>query len=960
MATDAKPDDVLKIAKDAGLPTVEVGKSFGVVVVNDMEIATFRKDLSGGRRPDAVEYTDIKGDVERRDLTINALFYDIDRKEIVDLVGGIADLQNNRIRTVGKAMDRFEEDPLRKLRVLRFAARLGSTIEKDTLDALKADPTLNGVSAERTRDEFMKSVQSAKSVKAYLNLADDTKLLGQIFPNLQYRKSDFIEEGNPVLLIAYLFRKQTAERMYKYLMNLKYTHDEANAVKFLINLTDFDPKSIQPMKKAQENVVLSDNDILRWGKMVGTNLTKFVKFKLSVKGDEVMQMGYKGKDIGIQISKMETEKFLNESVKALGIRNFKDLFKRMPSELQKRVYNLKNVPQRLDYHPEGNTLKHTIMVVNRALKEDDIDLALAAIMHDIGKDETAKFNPKTGYDSHHGHEKVSAQLVKKYSDWVTSMGGNVANIYFIVRNHMRFKQLGVMKQSKVDKLKAFRAYSKLDKFGKHDRGGLDENRFGIVKGFRFVADKAVDGLKRGTTYVIDDVLGGIGNLTILLKKKGSAKEIPIRVRSMEEFYSKVLMKEQMLEFIDYISKEINMLSEGGAYGHLSHPFETDINLTFGQLKDIINNALEGKLDFAREKTDGQNLAVSWVNGKLVAARNKSHLKNRGAGALDAMGLASKFKNRGGLEKAYNLAMSDLTKAISSLNEKQRERIFAGGSKFMSLEVMHPESPNVIAYGQPMLVFHGALEYDEAGNPIGEDAQSGRVLAGMIKQVNQNIQKTFSIMAQPVLELPKNKDLSKAKSKYLSQLNRLRNEFKLKDSDGVQEYHKAWWQEYINKNSPNKLNKEINDGLVSRWALDDKSYRLDNKTISDETVLNWAKGVDKVNLNGIRKDNMMKFEDIFLGVGAEVLSFISSTMVVNPDKAVRSIKDRIDSTIREIETSGDPNKIEKLKLELRRLDAIGGWDEIVPVEGIVFVYGGNTMKLTGKFAAINQILGIMYR
>ena len=102
LATDAKPDEVLKIAKDTGMKTVEVGKSFGVVMVGGHEIATFRKDIGKGRRPSSVDYTDIEGDVRRRDLTINALFYDIDKKEIVDLVGGIEDLKKKNIRTVGK------------------------------------------------------------------------------------------------------------------------------------------------------------------------------------------------------------------------------------------------------------------------------------------------------------------------------------------------------------------------------------------------------------------------------------------------------------------------------------------------------------------------------------------------------------------------------------------------------------------------------------------------------------------------------------------------------------------------------------------------------------------------------------------------------------------------------------------------------------------------------------------
>jgi hypothetical protein len=82
--------------------------------------------------------------------------------------------------------------------------------------------------------------------------------------------------------------------------------------------------------------------------------------------------------------------------------------------------------------------------------------------------------------------------------------------------------------------------------------------------------------------------------------------------------------------------------------------------------------------------------------------------------------------------------------------------------------------------------------------------------------------------------------------------------------------------------------------------------------------------------------------------------------VNPDKAVRDMKKRIDKTIKDVRKSGDPKKIEKLKLELQRLKSIGGKDKIVPNEGIVFVYNGSTFKLTGTFAPVNQLLGIFMR
>ena len=171
-------------------------------------------------------------------------------------------------------------------------------------------------------------------------------------------------------------------------------------------------------------------------------------------------------------TKTDTKKKIKEIAVRKKPKTFKDIYNSLPIDLKKRVYNLKNYDQRRDKHPEGNVLKHTIAVTNRALKTGDIDFALSALFHDIGKDKTAKLHPKKGFWTHYGHEKVSAKLVLKYKDWIKSMGGNVLDIYYIVKEHMRMKVFDKMKWTKQDKLSKFRAFPKLKKFSQTmDIGG---------------------------------------------------------------------------------------------------------------------------------------------------------------------------------------------------------------------------------------------------------------------------------------------------------------------------------------------------------------------------------------------------------------------------------------------------------------------------------------------------------
>jgi|694.fasta_scaffold04921_8 hypothetical protein len=407
-----------------------------------------------------------------------------------------------------------------------------------------------------------------------------------------------------------------------------------------------------------------------------------------------------------------------------------------------------------------------------------------------------------------------------------------------------------------------------------------------------------------------------------------------------------------------IKESINesLLLEGGAYGHMNHPFDIEMNLTFADLKQIVVRALNGDLELAREKTDGQALAVSWVNGRLVAARNKSHLKNKGEGAMTIGQVATKFAGRGGLTDAYNFAMQDLSKAIGALSEPQRKKVFKDGSSFMNLEVIYPTSVNVIPYNQPLLVFHGTFDYDIDGTIVGENQQAASILGGMIKQVNAHVQSKYTIQGPPINKLPKSEHLSKLQGKYLGMISKLQNEFKLADSDGVADYHQAWWTNFVEKKAK-KLDYQQKIGLIKRWAFGDKSFRI--AEITDDKLRAWAEQTDKQDQQKIGKQNLMRFEEIFLGVGADVLSFMDSVLTANPDSAKRQMVARLQSTIAQVKASGDPKKIEKLKLELSRLNALGGFEKIVPNEGIVFVYGGNTYKLTGAFAPLNQILGIFF-
>lgn len=186
IATDATPDEIEHLFRK----TIPVGKQFGVIMVleagHEYQVATFRAegDYADGRRPGSVRFTDAREDTLRRDFTINGLFYDPLADELHDWVGGQADLEARRIRTIGDPAERFGEDRLRLLRAVRFAVQLGFEIEPATFAVVQQHAAaIREVSAERIRDELLKLFRLPHAAHG-LDLLHESRLLPEVLPEL--------------------------------------------------------------------------------------------------------------------------------------------------------------------------------------------------------------------------------------------------------------------------------------------------------------------------------------------------------------------------------------------------------------------------------------------------------------------------------------------------------------------------------------------------------------------------------------------------------------------------------------------------------------------------------------------------------------------------------------------------------------------------------------------------------
>jgi len=195
VATAARPEEVMRL-----FPRTEpIGAQFGVVLVIHrgcpIEVATFRSDDAyvDGRRPTGVTFTGPREDVLRRDFTINGLLYDPIEDQVIDFVGGRADIAKRLVRAIGNPRERFGEDKLRILRAVRFGARLGYDIDPATWDAVREmSSEIGTVSAERIHDEVTRILTEGGAARGF-DLLAESGLLGHILPEVDW--NDHLRES---------------------------------------------------------------------------------------------------------------------------------------------------------------------------------------------------------------------------------------------------------------------------------------------------------------------------------------------------------------------------------------------------------------------------------------------------------------------------------------------------------------------------------------------------------------------------------------------------------------------------------------------------------------------------------------------------------------------------------------------------------------------------------------------
>lgn len=333
LVTNALPETVMELLADYNLDLQ--GKSFGVVRVftkyypKGIEIATYRKDITAGRNPE-VNFRDvtIEEDANRRDFTINALYYNITESKTLDFVNGISDLENKIIMTPGNPLDRFNEDGLRVMRAFRFAARIDGDLHPEVQIAiLKKNPKLesildNGekvlISQERVWEEFTKALTQVHSPWDYVMSLVQHNIIQEVFPGFVKTGSIVMDSRKPEFVVAALMLGRFSEAvsasgrkiLTKYLVQkCLLSSKQAQGVVLLMRALAHDANDVNEMYKVLTRTNLKMEDVSLFVSEIGDkNFGRALgQYKPSI---DSTTLNLEGEALGIEIKKLETDLFL--------------------------------------------------------------------------------------------------------------------------------------------------------------------------------------------------------------------------------------------------------------------------------------------------------------------------------------------------------------------------------------------------------------------------------------------------------------------------------------------------------------------------------------------------------------------------------------------------------------------------------------------------------------------------
>ena len=385
--------------------------------------------------------------------------------------------------------------------------------------------------------------------------------------------------------------------------------------------------------------------------------------------------------------------------------------------------------------------------------------------------------------------------------------------------------------------------------------------------------------------------------------------------------------------------------EGGAGGHMSHPFDyTDF--TGEELLELVDSLFSGKIENIKEKLDGTNIHATMNNkGQVVFIRNKSNL-NSELGGMSIEDMADKWKDKPSVQNTFLTAGRIITEIFNKLGPKYFNPN-PETRKVINCECIIAGKTNVMPYAEDRVAFHGYKIYKKDGDKW-EEAEN---VEGKVEDIYKAASHLNSARPRMNLVIKSVEQANKFASDFKNKLEKIFKQEGLSMVASIED----WKRKRFESIKPEWLDKEV-DKVFDRWFNGDKSFKAAELKKLYPDHYDDVKS-DKFAKSFIR-DVMEPMDELFAALGNAFIKLCDGFTNQNSHNTIiDTLKKDVEEVVELINKEGSDENKELLQRQMSKLKKLGD-DAINSAEGVVFVYKDKLMKLTGSFASLNQILGII--
>ena len=416
------------------------------------------------------------------------------------------------------------------------------------------------------------------------------------------------------------------------------------------------------------------------------------------------------------------------------------------------------------------------------------------------------------------------------------------------------------------------------------------------------------------------------------------------INEYNNYNSLVDLRDYIVETITYNTYK-PLIVEGGAAGHMSHPFEYD-EMTGRDLLELVDDLFSGKVENMKEKLDGTNIhATMNNNGQVVFIRNKSNL-NSELGGMSIQDMADKWADKPSVQNTFLTAGEIITKIFNKLGKKYFNPD-AETRKVINCECIVAGKTNIMPYAEDRVAFHGYVIYKKNGS-VWEEVEN---VEGHVDDIYKAAEGMNEARPRKNLVVKSIEEAAKFAKVFKSDLENLFKKEGLSLNNTIDE----WKRKRFETVKPSWLDKEVNR-VYDRWFNDDKSLK------ANELKKLYPDNYDEVKSDKFAKTYVKQviepIDDLFLEIGNAFINMCDGfTNSDSHNTIVDTLKKDLEDVCAEVEKRGSEELKQQLEFQLNRLRKLR--DSINSAEGVVFVYKGRLMKMTGSFSALNQALGLRF-